>query len=106
MPQIEFEACHEMSQAQILNEQKSQYPLYKVVLYGDRVSTAKFSKRVSCAIKHLPIRVQFFFEPDTQKAIEAGIAKDPTLTLDGEIFIEGLIQAEKITKRFEDIIGA
>ena len=95
------EACHTMAPGEILNADKTEYPLFHAVLYGDKVSTAKFSKRLSCAVKHLPLRVEFRYEHDTQKAIEKGIAKDPTLVLDGEIFLEGLVQAEAITEAFQ-----
>jgi len=54
-----------------------------------------------CAIKHPPLRVQFDYQHNTQKAIEAGIKKDPTLVLDGEIFLAGLPQAEQISEAFE-----
>ena len=95
--------CHEMNEGDILNREKEQYPLYKVTIYGDRIDCAKFSKRLSCAIKSLPLRVQFSFEYDTQKAIEAGVIKSPTLVLDGDIFLEGLVQAEEMTKTFQKI---
>jgi len=95
------EACHTMAHGEILNAGKHQYPLFHAVLYGDRVSTAKFSKRLSCAIKHLPLRVEFTYEYDTLKAVEKGVTRDPTLVLDGEIFLEGLVQAEEITQAFE-----
>ncbi len=93
--------CHTMDEGEVLNAAKTEYPLFSAVLYGDRVSTAKFSKRLSCAIKHLPLRVAFHYEYDTQKALDAGVRKDPTLVLDGEIFIEGLVAAEEITEAFE-----
>lgn len=98
------EACHTMDNGEILNADKTEYPLFHAVLYGDRISTAKFSKRLSCAIKHLPLRVEFRYEYDTMKAVEKGIAKDPTLVLDGEIFLEGLVQAEEITEAFEQLL--
>jgi len=98
---MRYEACHTMNHGEILNADKSKYPLFHAVLYGDRVSTAKFSKRLSCAIKHLPLRVEFTYEYDTEKAVEKGVVKDPTLVLDGEIFLEGLVQAETITDAFE-----
>jgi len=94
-------ACREMRDGEILNPYKTEAPLFHAILYGDKVATAKLSKRVSCAIKHLPLRVQFEFEYSTKKAIEAGIRKDPTLVLDGEIFLEGLPQAEQISEAFE-----
>jgi len=98
------EACHTMAHGEILNADKTEYPLFHAVLYGDKVSTAKFSKRLSCAIKHLPLRVKFTFEYDTLKAVEKGVMKDPTLVLDGEIFLEGLVQAETITEAFEKVL--
>ena len=98
------EACHTMDEGEVLNAAKTEYPLFHAVLYGDRVSTAKFSKRLSCAIKHLPLRVAFHYEYDTQKALDAGVRKDPTLVLDGEIFLEGLVAAETITESFEALL--
>ena len=96
-----IDACHTMNSGEILNANKPAYPLFHAVLYGDKVQTKKFSKRLSCTIKHLPLRVKFSFEYDTLKAVEKGITKDPTLTLNSEIFLEGLVQAEKITEAFE-----
>jgi len=101
---IDYEACHTMHEGEILNSHKIEYPLFHAVLYGDRVSTAKFSKRLSCAIKHLPLRVEFTFEYDTLKAIERGISRDPTLVLGREIFLEGLVAAETITEAFEKVL--
>jgi len=98
------EACHTMHEGEVLNAQKTAYTLFHAILYGDRVSTAKFSKRLSCAIKHLPLRVKFTFEYDTLKAVEKGVIQDPTLTLDGEIFLEGLVEAEIITEAFEKLL--
>ncbi len=98
---MQNEACHTMSNGEILNANKTDCPLFHAILYGDKVNTAKFSKRLSCAIKHLPLRLKFTFEYDTLKAVEKGISKDPTLVLDGEIFFEGLVEAERITEAFE-----
>jgi len=101
---MENEACHEMSAGEVLNASHSEYPLHEAVIYGSRLDCVKFSKRLSCAIKHLPLRVKFSYEHDTQKAIDKGIRKDPTLVLDGAIFLEGLTQAEDITKAFEKLL--
>ena len=98
------QVCHEMKHGEILNSSKTVYPLYKATIYGSRVDSAKLSKRLSCAIKHLPIRVEFSYEYSTLKAIENGIRKDPTLVLNGDIFIEGLMEAEEITKKFENYL--
>ena len=101
-----FKACHTMQPGKILNAEYTIYPLYDAVLYGNTIDTEKFSKRLSCAIRHLPIRVKFSYEYDIQKAVENGIAKDPSLILNGEIFIEGLVQAEEISKRFETLLAS
>ncbi|WP_457744153.1 hypothetical protein [Sulfurimonas sp.] len=96
-------ACHEMQRGEILNASHKEYPLHEALIYGSKVECAKFSKRLSCAIKHLPLRVRFSYEYNTLKAIEKGIIKDPTLLLDGEIFVEGLAQAEEITQKFTQL---
>ena len=100
---MQNEACHEMQAGEVLNASHAEYPLHEAVIYGSRLDCAKFSKRLSCAIKNLPIRVRFSYEHDPEKAIERGITKDPTLVLDGAIFLEGLTQAEDITKAFEKL---
>ena len=94
-------ACHIMSDGEILNSKHGEYKLYNATLYGNKVDTAKLSKRVSCSIKTLPIRIKFNYEYDTVKALKAGVTKDPSLTLDGKIFIEGLAQAEDIKDSFK-----
>ena len=96
--------CHTMAEGEVLNADQTAYPLYHAVLYGDRVSTAKLSKRLSCAVKHLPLRISFSYEYDTSKAVEKGIAKDPTLVLEGKIFLEGLVEAEVITEMFKKLV--
>ncbi len=95
------EACHTMENGEVLNASHTEYPIFEGVLYGDRISTAKFSKRLSCSVKHLPLRIRFTYEYDTFKAVDAGITKDPSFVLDGKIFLEGLVQAEVITEAFE-----
>ena len=90
-----------MKSGEVLNAHKINSPLFYAVLYGDKTLCEKFSKRLSCSIKHLPIRVKFSYEYSTQKAIDLGITKDPTLVLNGKIFLEGLFQAEDITATFE-----
>jgi len=96
--------CRVMNEGEILNGDHYEYPLFEGKIYGDKITTAKFSKRLSCAIKHLPIRVKFTYEYNTAKAIEVGVGKNPTFFLNGKIFLEGLVQAEEITKAFEKII--
>jgi len=100
---VHNEVCREIRAGEVLNASHAEYPLYEAVIYGSRLDCAKFSKRLSCAIKHLPIRVRFSYEHNSEKALEKGITKDPTLVLDGAIFLEGLTQAEDITKAFEKL---
>ena len=80
------------------------YPLYSVVFYGDRVGTDKLARRFSCATKILPIRVEFIFEHDPLKALDKGISKDPTVVFDNKLIMEGLIQAEEITKQVKSYL--
>ena len=96
--------CHDMKEAELLNAEKSDLPLFEATLYGSRENTAKLSKRLSCAIKHLPLRMVFHFNYDTLQALETGATKDPTLFLNGELFLEGLVQAEAITLAFENYL--
>jgi len=98
-------SCKDMNDGEILNEHHPEYPLYVATLYGDKVLTAKLSKRLSCSIKHLPLRLSFSYEYDVEKALDAGVTKDPTLVLNGEIFLEGLMQSEEITKKFQQLIS-
>ena len=100
----EGEACHAMAEGEVLNAADAHYPLHEALIYGDRTLAAKLSKRVSCSIKSLPLRVRFTYEYDTLKALEAGITHDPTLVLDGQIFIEGLMQAEAIAEQFLSLL--
>ena len=96
--------CDIVKEGEILGIDKPEFPLFFAVLYGDKIATKKFSKRLSCAIKHLPLRVKFRYVHSTLEAIDLGISKDPTLVLDGKVFLEGLVQAEQITEAFEKLI--
>lgn len=53
--------CHAMLQGEIFNADREEYPLFDAVLYSDRVSTSKFSKRLCCSVKHLPLRIPNIF---------------------------------------------
>ena len=99
------EVCRTMEDGEVVNADKRDYPLYEAKLYGDKLLSMKFSKRLSCAVKHLPIRIRFHYEYDTLKALEAGVSKDPTLVLNGKIFLEGLVSAEEITHAFELLLN-
>ena len=56
-----MEVCRVMKEGEILNEKHSKYPIFNAVIYGSKIECAKFSKRLSCAVKHLPVRIKFFF---------------------------------------------
>ena len=96
--------CDIVKDGEIIGIDNPKFPLFNAVLYGDKLATQKFSKRLSCAIKHLPLRVKFRYIHNTLEAVDLGISKDPTLVLDGKIFLEGLVQAEQITEAFEKLI--
>lgn len=100
----EEQTCQQMNQGEVLNASHKEYPLHKVIIYGDKISCAKLSKRLSCAIKHLPIRVHFSYEHDAKKALNPSVTKDPTIVVDSKIFLEGLVQTEEITNAFEKLL--
>lgn len=96
-----MQVCRVMGDGEILNPHLDNLPLNEAIIYGDRVLSQKLSKRLSCAIKHLPIRLKFSYNYSIEDAISIGISKDPTMVLNSQIFIEGLISAEEITEKFE-----
>ncbi|WP_458700455.1 thioredoxin family protein [Sulfurospirillum sp. 1307] len=96
--------CHALEKDEILNEKNTDFPLYKLYIYGSKLECLKISKRIMCSIKHLPIRVKVHYIYDTKEAIEKGIAKDPSVMLGGDIIIEGLISAEEIEKIFLSLL--
>jgi len=99
-----YEACYPMEEGKILHEEHIEWPLFDVTIYGTKLETLKISKRLMCSIKHLPLRLSVHYEHSTEKAIEAGVAKDPTIIWNGKNIIEGLIPAEEITEIFENLL--
>ena len=99
------DTCHPLGENEILNAENKAYPLFEGTLYGDKILTAKFSKRISCAIKHLPLRLRMHYIHDTSVAIAHGIRKDPTFILDGKIVFEGLCASETIMAYFEKLLN-
>jgi hypothetical protein len=98
------EYCHPLTEGEISNEKYSEWSLLSVTIHGSTMERIKLSKRLMCATKHLPMRLRIHYENDMEKSIEAGVSKDPTLTLNEKIFLEGLVQAEEITERFEEYL--
>jgi len=96
--------CHPLEKDEILNEQQHDFPLYELYIYGSKLECLKISKRIMCSVKHLPLRVKAHYIHDTQKAIENGIRKDPSVMLNNTVIIEGLISAEEIEQIFTNIL--
>jgi predicted DsbA family dithiol-disulfide isomerase len=99
-----MQACRPLEPGEILNASHSEWPLIKVVIYGDPTLCAKLAKRLVCAVKHLPLRLRMDTITDTQVAIEAGVGCDPTLFINGKPFIEGMVAAETLTAAFESLL--
>ena len=101
---MSLEYCYPLKEGEILNEDKN-YPLFEVTIHGSDINRVKLSKRLVCAIKHLPLRLKIHYQKDTVKSIEKGVSKDPTLEYNGKFLAEGLISAEEITKIFEELLS-
>ncbi len=101
---MSLEYCYPLKEGEILNDGKN-YPLFEVTIHGSDTNRVKLSKRLVCAIKHLPLRLKIHYQKDTAKSIEKGVAKDPTLEYNGKFLAEGLISAEEITKIFEELLS-
>lgn len=93
--------CAELGHGEILNSSHPEWPLLEGVVYGDATLSLKFAKRLVCGVKHLPLRLNLVIITNTEAAIEAGATSDPTLFINGEPFIEGLVAAEVLTAVFE-----
>ncbi|MBD3790238.1 MAG: hypothetical protein IE885_07740 [Campylobacterales bacterium] len=100
-----MQACTPLASGEILNASHSDWVLIEAVIYGDATLCAKLSKRLVCAVKHLPLRLRIDTITDTQVAIEAGASYDPTLFINGKPFIEGLIAAEEVTAIFKNYLN-
>lgn len=99
-----METCAELAHGEILNASHPQWPLLEGVIYGDATLSLKLAKRLVCGIKHLPLRLSLKTITNTLTAIEAGVTHDPTLFINGKIFIEGLVAAETLTAAFESLL--
>jgi len=101
---MSLEYCYPLKEGEILNKGKV-YPLFEVTIHGSDTNRVKLSKRLVCAVKHLPLRLKIHYQKDTAKSIEKGVAKDPTLEYNGKFLAEGLVSAEEITKTFEELLS-
>ncbi len=96
--------CYALAQGEVLHADHPEWPLFRVTIHGSDIERIKLSKRLSCAVKHLPLRLQVYYEKDAMQSIQEGVTKDPTLTLNDKILLEGLVSAEEITKTFENLL--
>lgn len=100
-----MDVCAPLDENGILNSDHPEWPFFEGVIYGDKTLCAKFSKRLVCGVKHLPIRLKLSIITDTEKALENGIIHDPTLLVNGKPLIEGLVAAEAMTTIFEKLLS-
>ena len=96
----ELEACRPLAEGETLHAGHPEWPLFSVTVHGSARERIKLSKRLVCAVKHLPLRLRIGYEKDVARSLERGVAKDPTLEMDGRILAEGLVSAEKLTEIF------
>ena len=101
---MQTQSCHPLREGEILNQVHSEYPLFEVTIHGSKQERIKLSKRLVCAVKHLPLRLNICYEKDTQKSIDKGVQKDPSLLLKDEIIAEGLVSAESLSETFEKLL--
>ena len=100
-----LEYCYPLKKKEILNDAHPEYPLFAVTIHGSDDERVKLSKRLVCAVKHLPLRLGITYEKDTRKSLESGVTKDPTLLWDDQFLAVGLISAEELTEIFEKLLS-
>ena len=96
--------CYALREAEILNEDHNEWPLFKLLICGSKIECLKISKRIMCTLKHLPLRLQVFYEHNTLTCLELGGGADPSVFLNNKLLFEGLIQAEDIKTIFEKLL--
>ena len=99
-----LEYCYPLAEGETLNGEHDEWPLFAVTIHGSGRERVKLAKRLVCAVKHLPLRLSITYEKDAEKSVEKGVAKDPTLELNGRVAAEGLVPAEKLTEIFETLL--
>ena len=101
---MSYDFCYALNEGEILNEDHPEWPLFVLTICGSKIESLKISKRIMCTLKHLPLRLQVFYEHDTLKCLELGGGSDPSVFLGNKLLFEGLIQAEEIKKIFEKLL--
>jgi len=99
-----YDYCYALNEGEILNEGHNEWPLFSLLICGSKIETLKISKRIMCTLKHMPLRLQVFYEHDTLKCLNLGGGSDPSVFLDNKLLFEGLIQAEDIKTIFEKLL--
>ena len=100
-----LEYCYPLKEGETLNDEHPEYPLFAVTIHGSDRERGKLSKRLVCAVKHLPLRLSIRYEKDAEKSIALGVRRDPTLMLNTKILAEGLVSAETLTEIFETLLA-
>lgn len=59
---MSFESCYTLNEGEVLHEKNSEYPLFEVTIYGSKIEGIKISKRLTCSVKHLPVRVKIHYQ--------------------------------------------
>lgn len=94
----------EMTTGQLLHADHPEWPLFHATIHGGERERIKLSKRLTCGLRHLPLRLAITYETDPERSMAAGVGADPTLMVDGEIVAEGLMATEQFTARFEALL--
>jgi len=71
-------------------------PIVKGTLYGTKHEVAKLKKRILCASRSLGISWQFTEETDLLKAADAGATNLPSLVVNDNLLIQGLLTTEQL----------
>ena len=100
-----LEYCYPLKEGETLNDDHPEYPLFAVTIHGSDRERVKLSKRLVCAVKHLPLRMSIHYEKDAEKSIALDVRRDPTLMLNTKILAEGLVSAETLTEIFETLLA-
>ncbi len=102
---MNLEYCYPLKENETLNGEHPEWPLFAVTIHGSAAERVKLAKRLVCAVKHLPLRLQIHYEKDAMQSIEKGVAKDPTLEWQGKFLAQGLVSAEELTQIFENLLS-
>lgn len=96
--------CYALREGEVLHADYPEWPLFNITIHGSDRERVKISKRLMCAVKHLPLRLQVHYEKNAINSIEKGISKDPTIVCNDHILLEGLVSAEEITETFKNLL--